>query len=90
MMLLDTGGGGGAGERRKNTNSHQAEDPSAAALRIYTDHSSSGIAYYGEQKPNMVAHENRHPQRHQHIIQLLLLHRALIKRERFVELFAAV
>lgn len=48
-----------------------------AALRIDADDSSCRVAYDGEEKPKVVTQKHGHPQRHQHIIQLLLLHQFL-------------
>lgn len=49
-----------------------------AALGIDADDSSSRAAYDGEEKPKVVADKHGHPQRYQHIIQLLLLHNFLL------------
>lgn len=43
------------GIKRKKSNSHQAEDPFMAGLRIDADDSSCRAADDGEEKPKMIA-----------------------------------
>jgi len=52
--------------RERETNTHHREDPCLATLGIEANDSSSGIAQYSEEKPDMVNSHHKQTREHQH------------------------